>query len=72
MSESSEVYLSFVRELAACPDKVGLLDRLSSGHRAGPGGWCRHPGHEARWEQHPCSTLRLTTLTAVVDVETGS
>ena len=57
--DSNDRYGSFVRELAASPDRVTLLARLRLGHEPDEFGWCSHPGHEHHWERYPCPTLLL-------------
>ena len=54
-----EIYGSFVRELAASPQRAMLLARLRLGHEPDEFGWCSHPGHEQQWERYPCPTLLL-------------
>jgi hypothetical protein len=56
------VYGSFVRELAADPNRTDLLDRLTLGHEPDRDGWCADPGHASHWERHPCPVLRLAML----------
>jgi len=58
----SDVYRSFVRELAASPERASLLMRLRLGHEPDEFGWCSHPGHTHHWERHPCPTLLLAQL----------
>ncbi len=57
--DSNDRYGSFVRELAANPDRATLLARLRLGHEPDEFGWCSHPGHEHHWERYPCPTLLL-------------
>jgi hypothetical protein len=59
---NDDVYMSFVRELAASPERASLLVRLRLGHEPDEFGWCGHPGHAHHWERHPCATLRLAQL----------
>jgi hypothetical protein len=42
---NDDVYMSFVRELAASPERASLLVRLRLGHEPDEFGWCGHPGH---------------------------
>ena len=58
----NDVYGSFVRELAASPERASLLARLRLGHEPDEFGWCTHPGHTHHWERHPCPTLLLAQL----------
>ena len=58
--DPNDVYGSFVRELAASPERV--LARLRLGHEPDEYGWCGHPGHAHHWERHPCPTLLLAQL----------
>jgi hypothetical protein len=60
--DPADVFGSFVRELAASPERTELLDRLRLGHEPDEHGWCRHAGHAYHWERHPCPVLRLATL----------
>jgi hypothetical protein len=57
-----ELFRSFVRLLAAKPERVDLLIRLRIGHEPDEHGWCKHPWHAHHWEQHPCPSLRLAHL----------
>jgi hypothetical protein len=60
--DCDDVFESFVRELAASPDRAALLGRLRFGHERDEHGWCGHPSHAHHWERHPCPTLRLARL----------
>ena len=51
-----------MRELAASPERAGLLPLLRLGHEPDEFGWCSHPGHAHHWERHPCPTLLLAQL----------
>lgn len=54
--------LTVARALAAAPDHSLIGRRLSTGHRSGGDGLCRHPAHRHRPETHPCSIVRVVTL----------
>ena len=61
------LFESFVRELARSPQLSYILSRLRDGHHVDPHGWCCHPSHAHRWQQYPCSTMRLVELVEAVD-----
>jgi len=61
-SGATEVFRTFVSELAACRQGADMLDRLRQGHEPDRHGWCSHPTHAHRWERYPCPVMRLAQL----------
>lgn len=60
--DPADVFGSFVREMAFGPAKADRLARMRRGHEPDEHGWCKHPGHAAHWERHPCPVQRLARL----------
>lgn len=63
--DPDDVYGSFVRELAASPERADLLGRMRLGHEPDEHGWCKHPGHAHHWERHPGWRRWWTGLTGL-------